>query len=278
MQNRYHSCDETGYVVLNGGWNCPRCGCANDACDVCGACGWNRCGCQGGVVRMVSRGSACAASRDRSGDCEDCPASFITGHSVQCCPDNTRIRRDCGCTAQSACQTCSARENSGCTAQSACQTCSARENSGCTAQSASQTCSTRENSGCTAQSARQTRSRNAYVGVVHGVKQELEDVYESESALRTGTLFPELHNPLNGRCPGDSNCSTSEQQSAFAAWDLRLYLNTHPDDKEALALFRRLREEAQEPSYATTFLEDDCACGWDWTEGPWPWECQPCDD
>ena len=119
--------------------------------------------------------------------------------------------------------------------------------------------------------------RNRGVGMVWGVKQELDQVFECDSALRSGTLFPELHKPMSGYCPGECNCQTDGQAASFSAWDLRLYLNTHPDDKQALALFRRLCEEAGEPNYATTFLEDGCgASDWGWTDDPWPWERRPC--
>ena len=294
MQNRYHSCDEAGYVVLSGGWNCPRCGCANNGCDVCHGCGWNRAGCQGGVVRTQTQSTRaacpCETASSRSKACDDCPASFPTGHSVQCCPDNTRIRRDsdCGCTGGAAYQTRASKSDCGCTGEAAYQTRASKSDCGCTGEAAYQTRASKSdcgeaayqtrtvNSDCGCGDEGQTRKRNARVGIVHAVKQELTDVFESESALRTGTLFPELHKPLNGRCPACSNCSTCDQQAAFAAWDLRLYLNTHPNDREALALFRRLRAEADEPSYATTFLEDGCDAGWTWTEGPWPWECRPC--
>jgi spore coat protein JB len=119
---------------------------------------------------------------------------------------------------------------------------------------------------------------NAGVGMVYAVDQELNQVYQSESALRTGTLFPELHKPLNGYCPGDCNCSCTGQQSGFAAWELRLYLDTHPDDEQALAFFRRLCRETEDPCYATAFLDDGCCGGarWGWTDDPWPWECRPC--
>ena len=53
MQNKWKASDEAGFVALNGGWVCRRCGCANEGCDVCTRCGWNMsqgCGCQGGVV------------------------------------------------------------------------------------------------------------------------------------------------------------------------------------------------------------------------------------
>ena len=246
MQNKWCSANENGFVKLDGGWRCGRCGSVSEACGCCAQCGWNgwdwnRNGCwAGGVVRAANQAD-CARNADCG--CEECPAGFVMGHSVQRCPENTRIRRDCDCEANTAYQ--------GCCGKADC--------------------------GCEAETAYQGRRDNRGVGIVHAVEQKLADVFESESALRTGTLFPELHKPMNGRCPGCSNCSTSEQQAAFAAWDLRLYLNTHPEDQEALALFRRLCRETEEPNYATTFLEDEGAGScWGWTDGPWPWECQRC--
>ena len=78
-------------------------------------------------------------------------------------------------------------------------------------------------------------------------RQEIDEIFESRGALRAGTLFPELHNPLNGYCPKASyaGCATSQQASAFAAWEMRLYLNTHQNDTEAPALFRKLYKEAE---------------------------------
>jgi len=300
MQNKCCSANDAGYVALNGGWRCMGCGWMNQTGDCCRNCGWNRCGCQGGIVRTENRtarndcGCAEATSRDRG--CNDCPASFTTGHRVQRCPENTRIRRDkeCGCEGETAVyqnkcgcegkvaayQPRQCQRDCGCESEAAAyQPRQCQRDCGCESEAAAyQLRQCQRDCGCQEESARQQgRGRNAHVGIVHGVKQELADVFESESALRTGTLFPELHKPMNGRCPACSNCSTCQQQAAFAAWDLRLYLNTHPDDAEAKALFRRLQAEAEEPNYATTFLKDGCRCAdWNWTDDPWPWECQPC--
>lgn len=134
--------------------------------------------------------------------------------------------------------------------------------------------------GCTANTAGTaytSGNTNAGVGMVYAVEQSLGQVYQSESALRAGTLFPELHKPLNGYCPGSCNCATTGQQTAFAAWELRLYLDTHPNDQRAQALFARLCREVEDPSYATAFLTGtSCGTRWDWTDDPWPWECGPC--
>ena len=122
------------------------------------------------------------------------------------------------------------------------------------------------------------RVDNRGVGIVWAKMQELGNVYDCGRALKAGTLYPELHKPMNGYWPCGESCGDKCQQMAFAMWELRLYLNTHPCDQDALAMLRKLQENCCEPNYATTFLEDDCACGWDWTDGPWPWECQSCGD
>lgn len=108
------------------------------------------------------------------------------------------------------------------------------------------------------------------VGMVRVTKQALGDIYDSSRALKAGTLFPELHKPMNGYWPCGNEAGTDCQQAAFAAWDLRLYLDTHPDDAQALALMRQLTGDCCEPNYAATFLPGDCTA-WTWTDDPWPW-------
>ena len=55
---------------------------------------------------------------------------------------------------------------------------------------------------------------------------------------------------------------------AFAAWELRLYLNNHPEDQAALKAYCALNTCDH---YAA--LPEAYARGcWTWTEGPWPWE------
>ena len=334
MQNKWYSSDEAGYVALNGGWVCRRCGCANEGCDVCTRCGWNAaqgCGCQGGVVAAETtptrrsstgwscvrcgcanengavctrcgwryeRNCGCDACESRQQRCAACPAEGGMGHTVQCCPANTALRSatvsPCGCAAANVVSTAnpcgctmsnqvSTADTCGCAAANAVSTADAcgctsanvvstANSCGCTAANVVSTASTC-GCACEASAVRQSECPVAAgVGMVYAVKQELGDVYQSESALRTGTLFPELHKPMNGRCPGSCNASTQGQQRGFAAWDLRLYLDTHPDDAQARALFCQLAQEAEEPCYATTFLNG--GPGWGWTDEPWPWECR----
>ena len=68
---------------------------------------------------------------------------------------------------------------------------------------------------------------------------------------------------------------TSEQ---FAAFDLQLYLDTHPDDPYALEMFNKHRKagmrKAQEYESLYGPLSSDSESGdsWLWCNDPWPWE------
>ena len=66
----------------------------------------------------------------------------------------------------------------------------------------------------------------------------------------------------------------------FAAWDLHLYLDTHPWDTQAMEAFRqatfrakRLRAEFEEAFAPLTAA----ACNAnEWIKTPWPWDEQEC--
>ena len=98
----------------------------------------------------------------------------------------------------------------------------------------------------------------------------------------------------------------------FAAWELRLYLNSHPRDRGALWLYEELTKKAHGVHYASVDFsypdqqgeacsgvlegldqaacsscgnldqllnrscechdEDHCPYSWSWVEGPWPWD------
>ena len=60
----------------------------------------------------------------------------------------------------------------------------------------------------------------------------------------------------------------------FAAWDLRLYLDTHPDDTHALAVFAQMYAEVNGDAYPFRGIRPcDFEDGiWHYPDGPWPWE------
>lgn len=86
--------------------------------------------------------------------------------------------------------------------------------------------------------------------IVAGTRQQLCQVYEAEQALCRGTLYPELDKPLSCIRCDCSPCATREHAYDFAAWELRLYLNTHPCDKQALKLYRQYCAKLNGRGYA----------------------------
>ena len=66
----------------------------------------------------------------------------------------------------------------------------------------------------------------------------------------------------------------------FAAYDLQLYLDTHPDDSDTLAQVRRYRELLKplirefEKKYGSLTKRQEDGNNWDWIKAPWPWESE----
>ena len=70
-------------------------------------------------------------------------------------------------------------------------------------------------------------------------------------------------------------------QASFAVDDVKLYLDTHPCDQEALAYFHemcRARGQALK-EYAAAYgpltadtADASCADRWNWVSEPWPWQ------
>lgn len=116
------------------------------------------------------------------------------------------------------------------------------------------------------------------LAMVYGVRQRLERVYDARQALRAGTLFPELNKPMNeASMPIDGPNATIKQMQEFSAWELRLYLNTHPDDQRALDLFKRLCDSIEGAGYPCAFVQTGaCGAGYGWINDPWPWEFDNC--
>ena len=66
---------------------------------------------------------------------------------------------------------------------------------------------------------------------------------------------------------------------AFAAYDWNLYLDTHPDDKDGIAMFhkmstraRELKDEFESNFGPLTAENSQNMEVWDWMDNPWPWD------
>lgn len=108
--------------------------------------------------------------------------------------------------------------------------------------------------------------------------------YDQDEALSSGTLFPGLNLPFHLKTQGSTLPSTplaQLQALEFVVMELGIYLDTHPQDKEALELFRQYTamEKAARAAYETKFgplLQSSSAAGdsYRWLQEPWPWNFQ----
>ena len=106
--------------------------------------------------------------------------------------------------------------------------------------------------------------------------------YEPRKAMVRGTLYPGLDLPFMGMVNQNNLPVTplSEVQVlAFAVQELALYLDTHPEDMEALELYRQYQQLYQKVSQAYEQKKrplNHAAPGqgdtYAWLDDPWPWE------
>lgn len=113
---------------------------------------------------------------------------------------------------------------------------------------------------------------------------QLEDPpkYEPRTALVRGTLFPGLELPFLGMVNEKEKSVTPRtelQVMAFAIQELALYLDTHPDDREALEMYRAYQKLYHDAMKTYTNengpLTHFCAPTegpYRWLDAPWPWE------
>ena len=108
--------------------------------------------------------------------------------------------------------------------------------------------------------------------------------YDTEDALKRGTLFPGLDLPfmniVNTKDVTDTPLG-EVMALCFVAHELQLYLDTHPEDDEAFATLKRmlnLEAEAKRRYVARygPLVPSDLAESerFDWLRDPWPWTFQ----
>lgn len=106
--------------------------------------------------------------------------------------------------------------------------------------------------------------------------------YDAADSLAQGTLFPALNLPFRLAVNGAAvpvTPLTELQALGFVLVELNLYLDTHPNDKEAFAMFQKYAALAEEGRkiYEAKYgpLTSAAAASqeqYTWTHGPWPWE------
>lgn len=79
---------------------------------------------------------------------------------------------------------------------------------------------------------------------------------------------------------GGASCAQllkSVSEAAFYVTDLKLYLDTHPEDTSALQMFKRAAENYklcvenfEKRFYPLFSVSADCDDSWEWLMGAWP--------
>ena len=72
-------------------------------------------------------------------------------------------------------------------------------------------------------------------------------------------------------------------ETGFAMDDMNRYLDTHPEDQEALAYYEKVREDWKQARCAyvseigpLTYDDVTGKTRWIWVDRPWPWEGGMC--
>ena len=113
-------------------------------------------------------------------------------------------------------------------------------------------------------------------------QEENPPIYETRKGLIRGTMFPGLDLPFMGMVnQKEKNVTpmTELQALNFAIQELALYLDTHRDDSEALALYRSYQkmydhclEEFRKHHGPMNHTRTSESKNYDWLDDPWPWE------
>ncbi len=106
--------------------------------------------------------------------------------------------------------------------------------------------------------------------------------YEARKALVRGTLFPGLDLPFMGMVNQKEKPVTPKtelQTLGFVVQELALYLDTHPQDQEALELYRQYQkmyrkcaEEFEQKFGPLNHVTPMEGKEYTWPQDPWPWE------
>ena len=113
-------------------------------------------------------------------------------------------------------------------------------------------------------------------------------LFRSDEGYIKGNLFQNLYNQYDGYQPKELTPRSEQEKClyelsavAFAAHELNLYLDLHPEDQSMFILFtdyqkqaNRLMEEYQEKFGPLLVNSKEMKNSFNWVQTKWPWEGQ----
>lgn len=121
-----------------------------------------------------------------------------------------------------------------------------------------------------------------YLAIPSVQVQQWGNTYDFATALAEGTVFPELNLPFfaapegsNSTLPQTDDPDILFGQICFVLDDILLYLDTHPDDQQAIAFYEQCLHHKKELLQKTRC---GCACSshYKWEQKPLVWEGGHC--
>ncbi len=132
---------------------------------------------------------------------------------------------------------------------------------------------------------------NNYMNIIQNNNSKMpnfnNDILEPYEGLIRGNLFDSLYDQYQNYKPNKLNPSNEKeallqqwQQYNFALVDLNLYLDTNPNDSNALSIYREFLntkkqlQDKYEAKYGPIDVGSNYVINnsWQWDNGPWPWE------
>lgn len=117
----------------------------------------------------------------------------------------------------------------------------------------------------------------------------VDSFFNPNEGFAKGNMQANIYQPYKLTNPGLPQAQNERERAllevqkyGFAMWDLNLYLNTHPTDRNVMMLFEQYKtayNKAQE-DYVSKYgplsvAQANIASGyWSWNRSPWPWEVQ----
>lgn len=113
------------------------------------------------------------------------------------------------------------------------------------------------------------------------------DLFNPYDGFIRGNMFPDLYNQYKISSPYNVEPMNEQAQAltyldslGFAAYDLNLYLDNFPNDRDMIMLFNQYQKEVKkakdeyESKYGPLCANSDASntYPWAWNESPWPWE------
>ena len=111
------------------------------------------------------------------------------------------------------------------------------------------------------------------------------NLYDVYSGFIRGNMFPDIYNQFKITKPFEVEPMNEQAELltyldayCFAAHDLNLFLDNHPDNKEMIELFKEYNNKLNqltkeyESKYGPLFVDASTTYPWAWNKSPWPWE------